>query len=498
MKEDEERLLTCSVMIATHVLPNVLCVAALWALLRVADGHVLIRGTYYGWIGKGNLGDEGLRRICFDLFRNALHTVERESNCTNCFGLSIVAIHPSYNSGGTEECASRGDSFIIMGGGSIMDDAEYTCALNSAVTRPSFAFGTAWGGFTPPFHLKYAAYLEDLMTRPDEAFGAVVVPLIPQTIRERLVRMSRVRRGGVRTHLTRDLLLALNAETKLDDIGDAGVIARRWARTVLKRREREMLASILRQRLERSRFASFLVPHSTPRSSSLVRDTAFPVIFDRPAVAINLASCKHGGPFQFHACAHHDAIAEALIGTIEHLVSLGWDIVMYAMSKEDLPVIEFVRVRVISNLATEMRGRVMNLKTVPELPNLLALLESASLSIAYRLHGNIFSCAMGTPFVNIAYQWKSLAFMHHLAAVSGDDEARLGLIRTDEIVRAQSQGTHLGAISILSKVDDTLARESQNRGVTRACARLRARAEGLYVKEIRRFVSDVVSGDSDG
>eukprot|EP00939_MAST-03C_sp_MAST-3C-sp1_P002469 g2469.t1 len=177
--------------------------------------------------------------------------------------------------------------------------------------------------------------------------------------------------------------------------------------------------------------------------------------------------------FEFHSCGDHGILADATVRAMRFLVGLGWDIVFFAMDPKDANIVKEMYRRTAESFGS-MRQSVKLLDVVPDLPHLLALLESASMTISYRLHGAIFSCAMGTPFVHLAYQYKGIAFPNELSrllhpqptpqdaekknerTLNYRSEVRssdFGALSTHKIVDAAKRGSGLGAKLILKAVD---------------------------------------------
>lgn len=499
-------------------------------------------GLYVGWTGHDNLGDEALYRISVDVLKH-VHLALKKDPYAPPF--SIVTVHPNnFNQYMCPLHHYNGYDIVIMGGGSILDDSEYHCPLSHKL--PTFAFGTGWYGLSPRYYVEHEQMIQDMIKGTTIPFGRAIASIVSAEKIEVLQRMKHVRFGGVRTKWTLDLLkeLAFRAPratrgsergdssrvppspsppmTNLRVTGDGGLLGRWWAEQVLDIDERIRCSARLRNAILPRPCRSFLQPGCavgatdsrdvrsySNKGESGAHRALFPPVFDRPTIILNFATCK-GSEFEFHSCGDHGILADATVRAMRFLVGLGWDIVFFAMDPKDANVVKEMHRRTAESFGS-MRQSVKLLDVVPDLPHLLALLESASMTISYRLHGAIFSCAMGTPFVHLAYQYKGIAFPNELSrllhpqptpqdaekknerTLNYRSEVRssdFGTLSTHKIVDAAKRGSGLGAKLILKAVDAVSPSRSNTNSsaLLRACARAVSHSEGAFFEETFRFL----------
>lgn len=135
-----------------------------------------------------------------------------------------------------------------------------------------------------------------------------------------------------------------------------------------------------------------------------------------PIVAVNWGTANNnvfGGD--------ESSVAETLGRVIEHLARSSYKVLLFGVWGPDLSPIR--------KLAARFEGdpNVASLGRVPSGPLLAWILKHCRFSVNFKLHANVFTAAVGRPFVSLAYRSKC----HDFAASMGCDDLVIRFDRTD-------------------------------------------------------------------
>eukprot|EP00949_MAST-11_sp_MAST-11-sp1_P002436 g2436.t1 len=334
---------------------------------RLADTVLLrgpyvdeIRGLYLGWLRAKNVGDDVLYALAGSLFMEAsLHG-------------PAALLQPHYPPISCEMYGLHLDSydFVVLGGGTILQAEEYACVLKEAIQneKPIFAFGTGWAR-------------KDLSETDGDIVGvwanAVQARqrLYINAVGDTLSHVARHAWGLVRGPISKTAVGVASNGHRLDSAGDPGILAGRY---------------IMFEKWDRLRYILGRIKSAR-----------------REVMAINVGFNSHsswpGG---------HDLFRHALVDFISHIVaaSTKYEIILFAMQLSDTSELGItfsaIEAKLESIGAQQYLGKVHMIWPILDAPGTLALLQSADVSVCYKLHGAILSAAVGTPTIPLAYHPK--------------------------------------------------------------------------------------------
>jgi hypothetical protein len=312
------------------------------------------RGLYMGWLGHFNAGDDLL-----------FYEIEKMITSTSLHLNPPIAVslHPLYVANPCEQLLvdmSQYD-FIILGGGSILTQDEYSCQLNQAVSLnlPIFVGGSGWDPRTP---IKNGDILD----------------LDYDIWRDRFARAGEFGWGGVRGPMTFLPLHHYFPNTKLDIIGDAGMLVN--------------------------------------PDDYQIRPTFIP---DELSQYIAVGYGVNVGNSIYHQ-NKDGALDQAIFSFVLHeIIQNGRNIVLYAMDGPSLQVIDNLFKSVSMTLAQKKdddghlsihEGHIHIIPHVLDAGSSCRLFYHATATVNYKLHGSIMSGGVGTPFVAMAYHFKHWDF----------------------------------------------------------------------------------------
>lgn len=302
-----------------------------------------MRILYIGYLGFQNVGDE----VCFEAFEQTVRkwSAQEHEVVALPLGETVAQFH-----------ARKPIDVVVIGGGSLLQGAIFLSLAEEAFSLgfPLFFYGTGID-YLPKKTAK--AYLKGENVLPKQYFADRVVP--EARIKAVLEKATYV---GVRGPLTLQFIKSLGVSNeKIDIIGDSGFI-----------------------------FTAEL------DGLSRMLDTVNVVT---PFVAVNWGTI-YNKCFGFS----EEAVEQQLIDSIYWLDQKGYQVVIYPMWTEDLPI------------CAALYEKVKNLKSVTYIPKVYTaseisdFLSEAAFSINYKLHGNILSAGSGTPYIKLAYRSKGIDF----------------------------------------------------------------------------------------
>lgn len=314
------------------------------------------RGLYLGWIGKYNAGDEVV-----------LHEIQQKlvlaaASHDPPLAISLYPYLPTFPCKQVVVDISYYD-FLVLGGGSILTQDEYRCQLDAARKAdpplPLFVGGSGWD---PRKTLKTTMQGEELPF--DDNWS------------ERFQR-TKSSLGGVRGPLTMRALQRYAPHTKLTILGDAGLLLP--SNPPLRRLEKEIIPT---------GFVDYLaIGYGKNEGATIYHDN------------------------QNHALdnAFASFIYDAAVSYPLH------PIVLYSMDGNALESLHklylVVRETLVKNQETGVAAdRVFFIQQVLDPSTCARLFAHAKATINYKLHGSVMSAGVGTPFVALAYHFKSLDF----------------------------------------------------------------------------------------
>lgn len=361
------------------------------------DNRKLKQIAYLGWLGAGNLGDDG----CYQLFRQRVQAISKE---TTCIPITI------YESEGAL-FARRIDAgkrprkpwqpeaydYVVLGGGSLLNADRYIQALACAQAAgvPTAIWGAGFDGLphglVPRLLRGHAPSGDDqgtvrqesspdlsapALNRPSLGAPAFNVPTLNDSglndselnvpglsnSAARVIRSCRI--AGVRGPVTAAWLEA-NGCPPISVSGDPGLL---------------------------------LEPIS-PVAGAASTPSQIAVIWGMSHRATHESTSRKG--------TSHDALTRA-VATWLKKIAHHYHLVICAMWSHDAPYAK--------QLAT-LVGEGAELREEPlTLDAFRALAGQSAAMLSYRLHGCIFSAACTTPFCSIAYRSKCYDFAHSIGA----------------------------------------------------------------------------------
>ena len=105
------------------------------------------------------------------------------------------------------------------------------------------------------------------------------------------------------------------------------------------------------------------------------------------------------------------------------------------------------------------------------------------MSINYKLHGNVFSAALGIPFINVAYHFKGEDFSHFM----GDNILYNYTIRSSDVNSAND---------LVDKVNNLIQDATTDEDYTALQNQLTTKAlevEETYLQRVETFLSELFS-----
>ncbi|HEX2953407.1 MAG TPA: polysaccharide pyruvyl transferase family protein [Bacillota bacterium] len=138
-----------------------------------------------------------------------------------------------------------------------------------------------------------------------------------------------------------------------------------------------------------------LIATQTSRGDLLLPDTLDNSL---PVIGVNW-----GTSFNRVFGSNEESTSNQLASALQKL-SVHCKIVIYPVWSRDLPAIKELAAKIHNP------SRVSIISTVPSLPSLVTLLKKCTLTINFKLHANIFSSAVGTPFISLGYRSKCYDF----------------------------------------------------------------------------------------
>lgn len=306
---------------------------------------------YIGWVGFGNLGDD----ICRDLF---IANIE-EMGANNGLQIDVTSLFPTHF---TETNLLRlAPDIVVLGGGSLLQ-SPYVEPLIFAQKHgiPTLIWGSGIDGMHPPAtHVfgdaKATAQQVSHIVRYAGYAGASLL----QSVGSCSV-------GGVRGPDTFAVLQAIGCDlSRVHIAGDPGLL-------------------LPSEDASEGEGATRLAQHA------------------RPLVGVNWGTTRNR-LYGEDEEKTREAFAEAL-----HALSDEYRFVFFAMWGPDLAELKELVERMDRADAVEY------VDAVPSQSQLAALLSRCLFTINLKLHANVFSAAVGCPFIALAYRSKGFDFSHSL------------------------------------------------------------------------------------
>jgi hypothetical protein len=362
----------------------------------VTKNDKLIRGLYLGWLGKYNEGDEAMYHIAAELFANI--------GINMGMSVSLFPYKPPLTCH-LAHITLKSYDFIVHGGGSVLGAPEYQCILRdgSQLQIPVVAFGTGWkaNDATGGKQIIEQFHNNDELKRHNKTETSGFNILIAQDVGSQLnVSLKSYQYGGYRGIFTKTVADLMYSKHGLDVIGDSGILAKR---------------------LMHSYYDGTLHDTNNNKNDNSIQQPWDSVNNNLPIVAINYGA-NNPDPTIFHSNA--DSLFASFVDVGASLAKYGYNVFYYAMSADDLEHVERVYVQTVEvlNRVREQKSgeasqgdlnvldRVHMLEYLPDTIHILQLLSASKFSINYKLHGNVLSAAVNTPFISISYHLKSIEF----------------------------------------------------------------------------------------
>eukprot|EP00943_MAST-04B_sp_MAST-4B-sp1_P006245 g6245.t1 len=362
----------------------------------VTKNDKLIRGLYLGWLGKYNEGDEAMYHVAAELFANI--------GINMGMSVSLFPYKPPFTCH-LVHITLKSYDFVIHGGGSILGAPEYQCILRDAsqLQIPIVAFGTGWegGDVTGGREFIEQFYDNDKLEKQNKTVNSDFKLHIAQDVASRyVVSLKSYQYGGYRGIFTKTVADIVYSKHGLDVIGDSGILAKRLMHSYCDGTSHET---------------------NSNKNNNSVQQPWDSVDNNLPIVAINYGT-NNPGQAIFHSNA--DLLFNSFVDVGASLAKYGYNVYYYAMSADDLKDVGNVYVQTVEVLNTvreqknseapqddfNVLDRVHILEYVPDTIHILELLSASKFSINYKLHGNVLSAAVGTPFISISYHLKSIEF----------------------------------------------------------------------------------------
>jgi len=315
-------------------------------------------GLYLGWLGHYNAGDD----VVFYEIEKIISSTALQLNPP-----IAISLHPYYPVNPCEQVLvdlSQYD-FIVLGGGSILTQDEYACQLTQAVALnlPLFVGGSGWDPRTP--------------LRNGDSFS------LDPVWKARFQRTGHLGYGGVRGPMTLMAVSNFFPNTKLISIGDAGMLL-------------------------------------NPNDYTL----QYPTFIPKDFITDQYIAVGHGqniGDSIYHQNIN-GALDQAMVSFVVHEITVNHrNIILYAMDGPSLSVMDQIHRHVVATLQNEGEkegdkemGRLYLIKQVLDAGSSCQLFYHAEATVNYKLHGSVISGGMGTPYVAMAYHFKSWDFASDL------------------------------------------------------------------------------------
>ncbi len=353
----------------------------------------LYRGLYLGWLGKYNEGDEAMYHVASELFANVginmgisvtLFPFKPPLTC-HLFHLTLT----SYD-------------FIIHGGGSILGSPEYQCLLKQSTELgiPTIVFGTGWEASDSTGGKRLLQYFQ----QQNVGFN---IEMNEDVANRHIIAIKSYQYGGFRGIYTKTIADLLYPNHGLDIIGDSGILSKRLMNSY---------SNTLNNGI------NIKEEHEEEQQRRRRRNTKWnitPLTNDLPIIAINYGQNHPDDPAIFHSST--ETLFTSFVDLGASLVKYGYNVIYYSMSADDLQfvgnlytktfdVLNAINMQDDVDLDFNIKDRVHILKYVPDTINILELLSDSYFSINYKLHGNVLSASVGTPFICVAYHLKSMEF----------------------------------------------------------------------------------------
>lgn len=358
------------------------------SFMSLGTAAIYKRGLYLGWIGKYNAGDE----VVLQEIQQKL--VLAAASHDPPLAISLYPYLPTFLCEQVAVDISYYD-FLVLGGGSILTQDEYRCQLDAAREAnpplPMFVGGSGWN---PRNTLKTT--MQEAETPFDDGWS------------ERFQR-TKSSLGGVRGPLTMRALRKYAPHTKLTILGDAGLLLP--SDPPPRRLEKEILPTS---------FADYL--------------------------AIGYGANE--GAAIYHNNQNH-ALDNAFASFIYDAANIYplHPIVLYSMDGNALESLHklylVVRETLVRDHGTDVASdRIFFVRQVLDPSTCARLFAHAKATVNYKLHGSVMSAGVGTPFVALAYHFKSLDFAASLLTREDGGLSRNGkgypfnlTIATDDLER---------------------------------------------------------------
>ena len=280
--------------------------------------------------------------------------------------------------------------FVVHGGGSILGTPEYQCILKQCAKMnvPIVAFGTGWEASDESGGRSIILQLADRERKPNQYNLN-----IEKDAKDRLITaLKAYQYGGFRGSYTKAVADMLFPEGQNRILGDSGILANR------------LLES----------YGTGSQGSQSPHERWGITSNTLPI------VAINYG--QNGiGPAIFHSDT--EALQNSFIDVGASVAKFGYNVYYYAMAANDLKQVQYVYTETIKVLNTLRNvheidfipeNRVHMMLYIPDTVRILNLLSDAHFSINYKLHGNVLSAAVMTPFISVSYHLKGLEFARYV------------------------------------------------------------------------------------
>jgi hypothetical protein len=349
---------------------------AAWAATTVPLGGIRlqsVRGLYLGWTGKYNVGDDAMFEVCQEVL----------ARMAPAHGM-VTTLVPYYPPSSCELFTMdlNSYSFVLHGGGSILTKFEYLCTLREAAKLgiPVMVWGTGWDD-------EGAMGEKELELLASKSFGTgnneddwISIP--EGAWKDTFRTVAEAKYGGVRGPYTEKILALASKTDHLKMIGDSGLLA----------------ANLL----------SFNPAGSSPENDATALEQLLGLTLapNRDVLAVNYGMNKAGS-----SILHKDnsLVANAFIDALVTLAGK-FTLVLYSMAGDDLASVQQIANSVSERVPATLKPSVMFVPTVLDTAGLLLLLRRARFSLNYKLHGSVLSSSVGTPFVAVAYHFKTIEF----------------------------------------------------------------------------------------
>lgn len=332
------------------------------------------RVAYLGWLGAGNLGDEG----CYQLFRRCVHSISTQVTCVPITIREVegklFSYQPDVGPRSRTEWNPAAYDYVVLGGGSLLNAERYVEALRVAQRAgvPTAIWGTGFDGLPHKLIDPVAGGLIDPLTKgpvdsdtdgPPDSIAARVDALSPVEggVPSTHPSIAEVFRGcrvaGVRGPVTAGWLRANGCELPLVS-GDPGLL-----------------------------FDPRLSDPPPPRDQvTVIWGMSKRATFEGPS---------------------HEALTRRLARWLQGLARR-YRLVVCTIWAHDIPAAKQLAQHI--GEGAQLKQEPLTLKTFAE------AMSQTAWTLSYRLHGCILSAACGVPFCSIAYRSKCYDFAFSIDA----------------------------------------------------------------------------------